>query len=380
MCILAEQLYTVRQGTVCCFMGMFKLNLGLQFYRNEIESSENCIIQMFHAGTSDLVKALIMEDIGKADGFIQVLVCTVAFGMGINCKEVYSIIHFGPSINMESYVQECGRAGRDGKESLCVLLHNGLLSNQSLPEIREYIAKKTCRRQQLLQHFTDCSNTAKATVSGCKCCDVCASSCQCKGLPGVCSSSLCLKLMEESKEPYKFHKCRTVTPAKKAELENKLLAFMNRLRCEMPIPVLFPNVSLEFGKFHLSQILSKCSLLFTLADIYNCVEIWRAEYAQQILLIISEVFGDIDPKEIDFESVIENNQAEETIDSDWEDVRDDSSINILSLDDTANAANISMAMHEIDQSDEELNDDPSGTLHSLACEASRNIHIDNILS
>ena len=147
------------------------------------------------------------------------------------------------------------------------------------------------------------------------------------------------------------------------------------MRCQFLCSFHFP-----FGKFHLSQRLSKCSLLFTLADIYNCAEIWRAEHAQQILLIISEVFGDIDPKEIDFESVIENNQAEETIDSDWEDVHDDSSINILSLDDTANAANISMAMHEIDQSDKELNDDPSGTLHSLACEASQNIHIDTILS
>ena len=159
----------------------------------------------------------------------------------------------------------------------------------------------------------------------------------------------------------------------KKQLENKLLSLMNRLRCEMPIalmrafpkaivpttkprfdvektyasvldlvvkttapgktrisaiPVLFPNVSLEIAKFHLSQILGKCSLLFTLADIYKCVEIWRAEYAQQILLIISEVFGDVDPKERDFELVIENNQAEETIYSDWEDVRDDSTINI----------------------------------------------------
>ena len=43
-----------------------------------------------------------------------------------------------------------------------------------------------------------------------------------------------------------------------------------------------------------------------------------------------------------------------------------------------NAANISMAMHEIDQSDKELNDDPSGALHSLACKVSQNIQCDNI--
>ena len=74
------------------------------------------------------------------------------------------------------------------------------------------------------------------------------------------------------------------------------------------------------------------------------------------------------------------NWSLKTIDSDREEVHDDSSINILSLDDTANAANISMAMQEIDQSGKELNDDPSATLHSLACEALQNIQIDNILS
>ncbi len=50
----------------------------------------------------------------KGDGHIRVLICTVAFGMGVNCKSVRRVVHFGPSKSVELYVQESGRAGRDG--------------------------------------------------------------------------------------------------------------------------------------------------------------------------------------------------------------------------------------------------------------------------
>ena len=82
---------------------------------------------MFHAGIPDSTKTLILKGILKNDGNIRILICTVAFGMGVNCKGVYCVIHFGIPLNIESYVQECGRAGRDGKESICILLHNGLI-------------------------------------------------------------------------------------------------------------------------------------------------------------------------------------------------------------------------------------------------------------
>ena len=46
---------------------------------------------------------------------------TIAFGMGVDCKGVCRTIHFGPSKNIESYIQETGRAGRDGKQSVAFI-------------------------------------------------------------------------------------------------------------------------------------------------------------------------------------------------------------------------------------------------------------------
>ena len=81
---------------------MFNIILGQDFYLNGTEKPDKCLVQMFHAGTQDSAKKHILDDIAQTGGVIQVLVCTVAFGMGINCKEVHQIIHFCPSVNMES--------------------------------------------------------------------------------------------------------------------------------------------------------------------------------------------------------------------------------------------------------------------------------------
>lgn len=103
----------------CAILSMvFKLQLGEYLYVDGNESPKNCIVQMFHAGSPDSAKSITLKDVSRFDGHIRILICTIAFGMDINCKGVHQVIHFGPSINTESYIQECGRAGRDGKDRL----------------------------------------------------------------------------------------------------------------------------------------------------------------------------------------------------------------------------------------------------------------------
>ena len=71
------------------------------------------------------------------------------FGMGVNVNELLRIIHFGPSRNIECYVQECGRATRDGEKCSCLLLH-GLLGAYSSDDIKE-CDRTECRRSFIPQ-------------------------------------------------------------------------------------------------------------------------------------------------------------------------------------------------------------------------------------
>ena len=97
--------------------------------------------------------------------------------MGLDTPNIYQIIHYGPSKSADRYIQESGRGGRDGKQTvaLCIAAHTSTITDR---EMRDYIANKdVCRRQRLFQTILG-SSICKPT-SMFKCCDVCSNMCKC---------------------------------------------------------------------------------------------------------------------------------------------------------------------------------------------------------
>jgi len=149
----------------------------------------------YHAGLAPDVRARVQERFLNEE--LDVVVATVAFGMGIDRTDVRFVLHAALPKGLEQYSQETGRAGRDGLPSECVLLHSGadffswknLLERSHaeaqaagstgdpaqlagalarLSEMRNFATRMVCRHRQLAEHFGQ-----RLEARDCGACDVC---------------------------------------------------------------------------------------------------------------------------------------------------------------------------------------------------------------
>ena len=145
----------------------------------------------YHAGLDGRTREIAQR--GFAEGRIEAVVATNAFGMGIDRPDVRAVIHLAPPGSIEAYYQEVGRAGRDGAPALGLLLvgagdlalRRALLergSEGSVPdpavvehkwgmflELIRWVEGGSCRHDAILRYFGD----EAETLAGCGRCDVC---------------------------------------------------------------------------------------------------------------------------------------------------------------------------------------------------------------
>jgi len=139
----------------------------------------------YHAGLEPKVRAETQDRFLMEDA--EVIVATIAFGMGIDKPDVRFVIHHDIPKSMEGYYQETGRAGRDGGEGVCIAFYaqkdvdklakfmkdkpvaEREIGTQILKEVIDYAESGVCRRKQILHYFGENFNEA-----GCNCmCDNC---------------------------------------------------------------------------------------------------------------------------------------------------------------------------------------------------------------
>lgn len=130
-------------------------------------------VKFYHAGLSREEKTEIEQWFyPKTDG---ILVSTCAFGMGVDKKDIKTVIHFDPPSTAEAYLQEAGRGGRDGSVAKAILLWSpqdskkaaNLIPHSRSRVLADFAESSTCRRQILL----DALGAEQTACSGCDICE-----------------------------------------------------------------------------------------------------------------------------------------------------------------------------------------------------------------
>ena len=150
----------------------------------EILQANEIPVKAYHAGMDSVVRSQTQDDFIMEK--IDVIVATIAFGMGIDKPDVRYVIHYDIPKSLEGYYQETGRAGRDGGEGQCIAFYNSkdlqklekflegkplaeqYIGRQLLRETTAYAESSVCRRKLLLHYFGE-----NYEVENCGNCDNC---------------------------------------------------------------------------------------------------------------------------------------------------------------------------------------------------------------
>lgn len=86
-------------------------------YLHQAKGHHNSLIALYHTGMADKDFEYILHAFSKPDSILRLIICTIAFGIGINIPDIEVVVHWGACDSMMDYWQEVGRAGRDGRAS-----------------------------------------------------------------------------------------------------------------------------------------------------------------------------------------------------------------------------------------------------------------------
>ncbi len=162
------------------------------------------LVGAYHGCPGSATEKYYVSEFPKRDSVVRCMICTVAFGMGIDIPDISHIFHFGISASVLSYWQEVGRAGREGQAASAYFFataaskyHKPIPDKGMLSLVEKLSGDAECARVEVLQQLTvdgmdrstmdslkqrvpcaeDCTELCDCPL--CNCCNLCERRCPC---------------------------------------------------------------------------------------------------------------------------------------------------------------------------------------------------------
>ncbi|XP_077061923.1 putative ATP-dependent DNA helicase Q1 [Siphateles boraxobius] len=256
--------------------------------RDKDHKAEHLLIGMFHSKTLTQYKDRVLASF-NGEGSCRVVVATTALGMGLNFPNVSHVVMYGSPDDIEDIVQQVGRAGRNGLQSHAILY----VIKQSVKVdkvVKGVIATGThsCFRKALFCHFEEHTTSVEP---GHLCCTHCHSVCSCASC--VCGEPIPKYELLEPDVCIDL-KCRSVTDDDRTLVRDLLEEYRSFLLKDTARLFTSRSACTGFSAELIEAVVEHSEHIFDLTYIINNLPVFRARHAREILLVISEVFGDIE--------------------------------------------------------------------------------------
>ena len=191
----------------------FELSMKDTLYQKDSNGISMSVCDLFSSASHPDVKERIISQFITKGGPLKIIVATTAFGLGLDAPDVSYVFHWGSPESVECYLQESGRAGRDGSNAVAQLYYTGKdFSGFVHPNdlMKKYCRNVdgVCRRQILMEVFDESEAENPYPIH--LCCDICATSCSCEDCLACTALDMYMEVTKANEAEHDGHEQQSV--------------------------------------------------------------------------------------------------------------------------------------------------------------------------